>query len=312
MSARAKGDGGLSSSDGSLRESCRSVLALKPVDGLILLCTLLALFSEDARLLTPPTADPPFHTFTAMVFVVFSLEFCCMLYISLGGGALRASWFQLALDCIATLSLIPDLWFIQQALSSEGDGGGSGGIGGEELCEVMRGGGQETLTLVRASRAARAGVKVGRLVKLTRLIRVAKIFGRCGKQRERLSESTSAGSAATASPGPEGLRQSVGEVRTAFPYLFLDLQLPSLDVPLPSLDLPLPFLDSLLSPLDLPLPSLDFPPSPLASPLPSLASPLPSLDSPLPFLDLPLPSLDLPLPFLDLPLSFLDLPLPFL
>eukprot|EP01052_Picozoa_sp_SAG31_P020879 SAG31_NODE_1589_length_7816_cov_5.732279_5_plen_519_part_00 len=157
-----------------LRESIDRICRLRGVSALVLSCTLLALFAEDARLLAPPAFDPPFHAFTLLAFIVFSAEFGCNIYVS---NCRPGSRFQLFLDLIATLSLIPDLWFIQPAFAVDNQECQSvvrfSGVPGTEFSGTTD---DDALVLVRASRAARTGIKVGRLIKLTRIARLGKLL----------------------------------------------------------------------------------------------------------------------------------------
>jgi hypothetical protein len=85
------------------------------------------------------------------------------------------NWFYTMLDAIATLSLIFDFWFVQEALKDEKSVTVETDVSGEAAAADP--------TVARASRAARAGTRIGRLLKLTRLLRVSKILRMCAKSR---------------------------------------------------------------------------------------------------------------------------------
>ena len=148
------------------REKCAQFCGNKLISALVLACTMFAMFSEDIRLLSPPTTDTPFHVFTAIAFLIFTVELIFTIYIN---GSDK--WFYTFLDFVATLSLIPDLWFFQAVMHSS------------SCDEMYSNGARDALVLVRASRAARSGIRLGRLVKLTRLIRITRLVKlmRCRK-----------------------------------------------------------------------------------------------------------------------------------
>lgn len=75
---------------------------------------------------------------------------------------------------IATLSLVADFWFVQNALREANNAAAEADEAGGATVE-------ESAVLTRASRAARAGTKIGRLLKLTRLMRVSKVVKLCGR-----------------------------------------------------------------------------------------------------------------------------------
>lgn len=164
-------------SDSELQASARAFLERVPVQIFMLLCTVVALFSEDVRLLVGKGADPVFHFMTAFVFLAFLVELVLTIYVNR-----KENWFYTFLDFVATFSLILDLWFVQDAMESDVDPlaeatytNTTATDGADQLAD--------TLVLTRASRAARAGTKMGRLFKLTRLMRVGKMFKICAKMR---------------------------------------------------------------------------------------------------------------------------------
>eukprot|EP01043_Picozoa_sp_COSAG02_P040793 COSAG02_NODE_3327_length_6930_cov_9.191187_4_plen_620_part_00 len=143
----------------------------------MLVCTVVALFSEDTRLLVGKEADGFFHFLTVFVFVAFLVELALTIYVNQ-----KENWFYTVLDFVATFSLILDLWFVQEAMAGDVDPlapvtfSNESATGGDSQLA-------DSLVLTRASRAARAGTKMGRLFKLTRLMRVGKLLKLCSKMR---------------------------------------------------------------------------------------------------------------------------------
>ena len=164
-------------SDSELRSAARAFLERVPVQIFMLVCTVVALFSEDIRLNLGKGADGFFHFLTAFVFVAFLFELALTIYVNQ-----KENWFYTALDFVATFSLILDLWFVQEAMAGDVDP-----LAAATFTNATAAGGTdqlaESLVLTRASRAARAGTKMGRLFKLTRLMRVGKMLKICAKMR---------------------------------------------------------------------------------------------------------------------------------
>ena len=113
-----------------------------------------------------------------IVFVAFLVELAVNVY-----GFRGENWFYTALDGVATFSLILDFWFVQDAMAGTAIdplvNQFQNATGPEESAVV------DSLVLTRASRAARAGTKIGRLVKLTRLLRVGKMVSLASKARAK-------------------------------------------------------------------------------------------------------------------------------
>ena len=160
------------------RLKARALLEPIWVQILLFVCTFVALFSEDVRLLCAKGADPVFHAITVIVFVAFLVELAVNVY-----GFRGENWFYTALDGVATFSLILDFWFVQDAMAGTAIdplvNQFQNATGPEESAVV------DSLVLTRASRAARAGTKIGRLVKLTRLLRVGKMVSLASKARAK-------------------------------------------------------------------------------------------------------------------------------
>lgn len=125
----------------------------------LIIATILALYMEDLRHLLPIGADPVFHALLMIVFVIFLVEFILTLYIQ---GCEES--FYLVLDFFAMISLIPSMFFWEDLMS-----------------EIMNNNTAESLGLVRASRAARAGSRIGRMMRMT------KVLKQCTKSCQRRS-----------------------------------------------------------------------------------------------------------------------------
>ena len=160
--------------DSESRRKARDLLEVVPVQIFMLVCTVIALFSEDTRVLLGKGADPLFHALTMFVFVAFVVELGLTIFVNR-----KENWFYTFLDFVATFSLILDMWFVQAAMASDADP-----LAPTSFMNVTAAGDSalaDSLVLTRASRAARAGTKMGRLFKLTRLMRVGKMFKICAK-----------------------------------------------------------------------------------------------------------------------------------
>ena len=164
-------------SDSELRAKARALLEIVPVQIFMLACTVVALFSEDVRLLVGKGADPVFHALTMFVFVAFVGELVLTIYVNQ-----KENWFYTVLDFVATFSLILDMWFVQDAMASDLDPLAPAAFVNSTI-ESSESQLANSLVLTRASRAARAGTKMGRLFKLTRLMRVGKMLKICSKMR---------------------------------------------------------------------------------------------------------------------------------
>lgn len=134
---------------------CGSLLTL--IDGtwfnvIITIATVYALFGDDLRLwLTDKSADVAFSAVTIVALALFSFEFIVNCFARPYFACPPSFFFYL--DLVATLSLVPDIVWVQEAIS----GGG-------------------TLSDVRAGRAARAGTRAGRIVRIIRLVRLVRIL----------------------------------------------------------------------------------------------------------------------------------------
>ena len=172
--------------DSEMRRKARDLLEVVPVQIFMLVCTVVALFSEDTRVLLGKGADPLFHALTMFVFVAFVAELALTIYVNQ-----KENWFYTFLDFVATFSLILDMWFVQAAMASDIDP-----LAPTTFQNITSGADDsalaDSLVLTRASRAARAGTKMGRLFKLTRLMRVGKMFKICAKMSNNKEKDDSA------------------------------------------------------------------------------------------------------------------------
>ena len=124
-------------------------------------------------------ADVTFWTLSAISLFLFFFEF---LAFSLAKPGYLFS-FYFWLDLIATLSLIPDIGFIDVASIFSGDDGDVG-----------------SADQARAGRAARAGTRAGRVVRIIRLVRLVRIM----KLYKQLVERMKGDSKNTAQVSPDG------------------------------------------------------------------------------------------------------------
>lgn len=119
--------------------------------------TIYALLGDDLRLSAfGPSADDFFFTLSTISLLLFGFELLSNCHVKNGyfGG------FYFILDFAATISLIPDIGWIWDAVT--GDGGQSDGDAGGSAA-------------LKAGRASRAGTKAGRIVRIVRLVRMVRI-----------------------------------------------------------------------------------------------------------------------------------------
>jgi class 3 adenylate cyclase len=122
----------------------------------MMLLTVYALFGDDMRLaMAKPSADDVFYGVSALALLCFFLELTFNTY----SKADYVWGFYFWLDVIATLSLIPDVGWIWDAIMGTGGGSGSGA--------------QDSA--LKAGRASRAGTRAGRVVRIVRLVRLVRI-----------------------------------------------------------------------------------------------------------------------------------------
>ena len=121
-----------------------------PFTMVMLVLTIWALFGEDLKVrYAEQSADSSFEVFAVVLFIIFMME---LVVNSLMQDGYFGSFFWW-LDLIAALSMLLDVEVIREAI-----------MGAEET----------DLTVARAGRAARAGTRAGRLLKMTRLLSVVK------------------------------------------------------------------------------------------------------------------------------------------
>jgi hypothetical protein len=120
------------------------------------LMTVYALFFDDFRIIYfSKTADDVFFGITLLGIVSFSLE---IIFASYAKPDYIYSFF-FWLDIVSTVSMIPDCGWIWNFIIGVDEGGG----------------GQEALSLAKASRSGRV-TRIIRVIRLIRLIRIVKLY----------------------------------------------------------------------------------------------------------------------------------------
>jgi len=124
--------------------------------GLTTFLTLWALTADDCRLIfTDKPSDPFFDAMVVLCLLVFAVE----LVVSCIGKDDYFLGFFFWLDLFSTASLVMDLTFVAEAVSSLGSSEEEGGA--KEM---------------RSGRTARLGAKAGRVVRVLRLVRILKLY----------------------------------------------------------------------------------------------------------------------------------------
>lgn len=147
-----------SSDNGSKRGVSEAPLLLRVIDGrtftvTITSLTVYALFGDDFRVaFTEKPADPVFYVISIIALLFFIFE----LVVNFVYKKEYRFGFYFTLDFFATLSLIPDIGWIWDAI-------------------VGTGSDQNQAEALKAGRASRAGSKAGRIVRIVRIIRMVRI-----------------------------------------------------------------------------------------------------------------------------------------
>ncbi|KAF4730722.1 hypothetical protein FOZ62_014769 [Perkinsus olseni] len=157
-----------------LKERLTIFMDSKNVQIFMTIVTIFALYGDDFRIFaTYKAADPAFYVSFIVALVLLVIE------LSINSVILEDyKWsFFFWLDCVATVSLIPDIGWITDFLASLYEIGDSMGQGG---------GGQSGVA--RAGRASRAGSRAGRIVRLVRLVRLLRVVNLAKLFRSELVE----------------------------------------------------------------------------------------------------------------------------
>jgi hypothetical protein len=163
------------------KEKMQTLLNTGAVQITLIVSTFVPLFSEDVRLLMGQGADPPMYAVIVIVFVLFSAKLAYTIYINKRekcGPPFLDNKFYTFLDFVATASLIMDFWFVQEAMAAD--------LLADHVADPVESDTprvEDNAVLTHASRAARAGTKIGRLLKLTRLMRISKLVSLCSKTK---------------------------------------------------------------------------------------------------------------------------------
>ena len=149
----------------------KAVLAGKLWQTIISLITIFALYGDDLRLLAfPKTVDTTFEVLSFLALIMFFAELFLQVY-SMKGYLYS---FNFYLDVVSTLSLIPDIAFLWNALNPQEEEGGSDSA---------------VLSASRASRAGTRAIRIVRIVRLVRMVRIVKLLNnlrRKNKNEEQL------------------------------------------------------------------------------------------------------------------------------
>ncbi|GBG24941.1 Hypothetical Protein FCC1311_011582 [Hondaea fermentalgiana] len=148
----------------------RNALDNQVVTTIIAFLTVFALFGDDLKLAAfPKSADTAFGHLTLLTLLVFSAEISSKCVVQPGFKYGFFFW----LDVLATVSLIPDIPLIWDAVVASVENFGADA---------------DDLTVTRAGRASRAGARAARMLRilrLVRLLRVFKLFEYISMRRER-------------------------------------------------------------------------------------------------------------------------------
>mmetsp|Transcript_104128 Transcript_104128/g.184910 ORF Transcript_104128/g.184910 Transcript_104128/m.184910 type:complete len:954 (+) Transcript_104128:67-2928(+) len=129
--------------------------------GLTTLLTLWALTSDDIRVLaTEKPSDDLFNSMVLVCLAVFTFE----IMVSVLGKVDYWLGFFFALDVISTGTLILDLTYVQEAMSSSEESSGGGDL--------------------RSGRTARVGAKAARVIRVLRLVRILKLYKAYYEERQ--------------------------------------------------------------------------------------------------------------------------------
>jgi len=132
--------------------------------GLTAVLTCYALIADDLRVMyTNAPSDPYFDIWTAVAFLVFSIECSC----SCIGKRDYFGGFFFTLDFVSTVTLVLDLTFVNDALL-QGD--------------------EEDMEDLKSSRTARIGARAARIVRVLRLLRLLKLWKTFSEAYERRQE----------------------------------------------------------------------------------------------------------------------------
>jgi len=161
--------------DKHLRRRTERVLSSPLTQGVIVVCTLFALFADDVwQGGLPKSADSTFEALATITFFVFLLEITAM-----SSTNRRYIYSYLwALDLLATLSMILEIRWMSGWMLPSTSSDPTVGVDGST--------GEEDLSLARAGRAARAGTRVSKLLRLLRVLQLVRVIKLWSQFRRRL------------------------------------------------------------------------------------------------------------------------------